>query len=151
MTPGSHSVRLDVASAFDMIDFVEVVCTHMSNLVGFDDDTLHWISIALRESVANAMKHGNRGDESKRVAVEFIASPVDHPSELVITVRDQGDGFDPEAVADPLAQDNLLKSSGRGIFLMRSFMDEVGLRRVPDGGMEVRMVKRRPVADGASQ
>ena len=147
MTPGSHTVRLDVGSAFDMIDFVEVVGTHMSKLVGFDEDTLHWISIALRESVANAMKHGNKGDEGKRVAVEFMASPADHPSELVILVRDQGDGFDPSNVADPLAEENRLKSSGRGIFLMRSFMDEVDLRRAPDGGMEVRMVKRRPAAE----
>ncbi|MEZ5416460.1 MAG: ATP-binding protein [Vicinamibacterales bacterium] len=143
MTTGSHTIRLDVGSAFDMLDFVEVVGTHMAKLVGFDDDTLHWISIALRESVANAMKHGNRGDESKRVAVEFTASPADHPSELVILVRDQGEGFDPEQVADPLAPENLLKSSGRGIFLIRNFMDEVDLRRAPQGGMEIRMVKRR--------
>ena len=55
-----------------MLDFVEVVSGHMSRMVGFDEDALHWISIAVRESVANAMKHGNKGDESKRVAVEFI-------------------------------------------------------------------------------
>lgn len=143
MTLDRHTVRLDVGSAFDMLDFVEVVGSQMSRLVGFDEDTLHWISIALRESVANAMKHGNKGDESKRVGVEFIAAPADHPSELTIVVRDQGEGFDPEAVADPLAPENLLKSSGRGIFLIRSFMDEVDLRRGPSGGMEVRMVKRR--------
>lgn len=146
MTLDRHTVRLDVGSAFDMLDFVEVVGSQMSRLVGFDDDTLHWISIALRESVANAMKHGNKGDESKRVGVEFIAAPAEHPSELTIVVRDQGEGFDPEAVADPLAPENLLKSSGRGIFLIRSFMDEVDLRRAPGGGMEVRMVKRRPDA-----
>jgi serine/threonine-protein kinase RsbW len=143
MNPDRHTVRLDVGSAFDMLDFVEAVGSHMSRMVGFDDDTLHWISIAVRESVANAMKHGNKGDESKRVAVEFIAAPAEHPSELTILVRDQGEGFDPEQIADPLAPENLLKSSGRGIFLIRSFMDEVDLRRVPEGGMEVRMVKRR--------
>jgi serine/threonine-protein kinase RsbW len=143
MNPDRHTVRLDVGSAFDMLDFVEVVGSHMSRMVGFDDDTLHWIGIAVRESVANAMKHGNKGDESKRVAVEFIAAPADHPSELTILVRDQGEGFDPNEIADPLAPENLLKSSGRGIFLIRSFMDEVDLRRVPEGGMEVRMVKRR--------
>ena len=73
----------------------------MSRMVGFDDDTLHWISIAVRESVANAMKHGNKGDESKRVDVEFTTSPADQPSELVILVRDQGEGFDPEAGRRP--------------------------------------------------
>jgi serine/threonine-protein kinase RsbW len=80
--------------------------------------------------------------------VEFAASPADHPSELVILVRDQGEGFDPESVADPLAPENLLKSSGRGLFLIRSFMDDVALRRAPEGGMEVRMVKRRARPDG---
>ncbi|MGE0812060.1 MAG: ATP-binding protein [Vicinamibacterales bacterium] len=144
MTFAPRAVRLDIGSAFDMLDFVEVVGAHMGRMVGFDDDTLHWVSIAVRESVANAMKHGNKGDEEKRVEVEFVAAPPDHPSELTIVVRDQGDGFDPEQVADPLAPENLLKSSGRGIFLIRSFMDEVDLRRAPDGGMEVRMVKRRP-------
>jgi serine/threonine-protein kinase RsbW len=148
MTLASHTVRLDIGSAFDMLDFVEVVSGHMSRMVGFDEDALHWISIAVRESVANAMKHGNKGDETKRVAVEFAASPADHPSELVILVRDQGEGFDPESVADPLAPENLLKSSGRGLFLIRSFMDDVALRRAPEVGMEVRMVKRRARPDG---
>jgi serine/threonine-protein kinase RsbW len=150
MTLASHTVRLDIGSAFDMLDFVEVVSGHMSRLVGFDDDTLHWIGIAVRESVANAMKHGNQGDESKRVAVEFTTSPADRPSELVIVVRDQGEGFDPDTLADPLAPENLLKSSGRGIFLIKSFMDDVVLRRSPGGGMEVRMVKRLAPADSAA-
>lgn len=150
MTPGRHTVRLDVGSVFDMLDFVEAVGTQMSKLVGFDDDTIFCISIALRESVANAMKHGNKGDEAKRVAVEFTASPADHPSELEIRVRDQGEGFDPERVANPLDPENLLKSSGRGIFLIRNFMDEVEHRRVPQGGMEIRMVKRRPAGAPAA-
>ena len=149
MTLTSHTVRLDISSAFDMLDFVEVVGGHMARMVGFDDDTLHWISIAVRESVANAMKHGNKGDEAKRVRVEFTASPADHPAELSIVVQDQGDGFEPEEVADPLAPENLLKSSGRGIFLIRSFMDEVVHRRIPEGGMEIRMVKRAPAPDAA--
>jgi serine/threonine-protein kinase RsbW len=149
MTLTSHTVRLDISSAFDMLDFVEVVCGHMSRMVGFDDDTLHWISIAVRESVANAMKHGNRSDETRRVTVTFTTSPAEHPTELAIVVRDQGEGFDPEEVADPLAPENLLKSSGRGIFLIKSFMDEVVHRRMPEGGMEVRMVKRFVPSDGA--
>ena len=150
MTLTRHTVRLDIGSAFDMLDFVEVVSGHMSRMVGFDDDTLHWISIAVRESVANAMKHGNKSDEAKRVRVEFTTSPADRPSELAIVVQDQGEGFDPGTVADPLAPENLLKSSGRGIFLIRSFMDEVEHRRIPEGGMEVRMVKRIGSPDGAA-
>jgi serine/threonine-protein kinase RsbW len=92
--------------------------------------------------VVNAIKHGNRNDESKRVAVEFTAVPLDQPEQLIIRVEDEGEGFDPQELADPLAPENILKSSGRGIFLMRSFMDEVDLRQAPGGGMEVVMVKR---------
>ncbi len=150
MTLTGHTVRLDIGSAFDMLDFVDVVGGHMSRMVGFDEDTLHWISIAVRESVANAMKHGNKGDEAKRVMVEFSTAPANHPTELTIVVQDQGEGFDPDQVADPLAPENLLKSSGRGLFLIRSFMDEVVHRRIPDGGMEIRMVKRHPGPTGAT-
>ena len=70
--------------------------------------------------------------------------------ELTIRVRDQGEGFDPETVANPLDPENLLKSSGRGIFLIRSFMDDMQLRRAPEGGMEIRMIKRVQPADASS-
>src|SRR5690606_14967406 len=110
----------------------------------------HWVGVAVRESVINAMKHGNRGDDRKLVTVEFSLVPEDDGTNLVILVKDQGEGFEPEAVADPLAPDNILTSSGRGIFFMRSFMDEVDWYRAPEGGMEVRMVKRLPVAQPGS-
>ena len=78
----------------------------------------------------------------KFVTIEFSFTPRETPEELVIRVQDQGEGFEPEEVADPLAPENMLKSSGRGIFFMRSFMDDVSLSRHPEGGMEVRMVKK---------
>lgn len=137
----SHTVRIEFGSAFDMLDFVQVVSDHIGRTVGLDDDALHWVSVAVRESVVNAIKHGNKSDESKRVVVEFTPLPVDEPERLVIHVKDEGEGFDPEEVADPLAPENILKSSGRGIFLIRSFMDDVQLHRGKDRGMEVRMVK----------
>jgi serine/threonine-protein kinase RsbW len=145
-----HLVRLEFGSAFDMLDFVQVVSDYVCRLAGFDDDQLHWVSVAVRESVINAIKHGNEHDESKRVVVEFSPVPSDDPEELVIRVADQGPGFDPEDVADPLAPENMLKSSGRGIFLIRNFMDDVLLQRVPDGGMEIRMVKKVPRPSGAA-
>jgi serine/threonine-protein kinase RsbW len=114
----------------------------VGQLAAFDDDTVHWIGVAVRESVINAIKHGNREDYGKLVTVEFTFAPVVDPNELVVSVVDQGEGFDPQEVADPLAPENMLKSSGRGIFFMRSFMDDVVLRRVAEGGMEVRMVKK---------
>ena len=153
MTPNGHQlIRLEFTSAFEMLDFVQVVSDHLSRRVGLDDDAMHWVGVAIRESVINAIKHGNRNDSSKRVFVEFGTSTGDAP-ELSIRVRDQGEGFDPELVANPLDPENLLKSSGRGIFLIRNFMDDVELRRAPEGGMEIRMLKRvQPApADGSVQ
>jgi len=150
---GRHIIRLEFSSAFEMLDFVQVVSDHLARGVGLDDDSLHWVSVAIRESVINAIKHGNRNDATKHVFVEFETGVNAHVPELAIRVRDQGEGFDPEAVANPLDPENLLKSSGRGIFLIRNFMDDVRLQRAPEGGMEIRMVKRvqRAATDGSVQ
>jgi serine/threonine-protein kinase RsbW len=137
----SQMVHLEFTSAVEMLDFVQVVSDHLSRTVGLDDDARHWVSVAIRECVINAIKHGNRHDESKHVFVDFEVASIDSRPALTIRVRDQGEGFDPEEIADPLAPENLLKSSGRGIFLIRNFMDDVELHRAPQGGMEVRMVK----------
>jgi serine/threonine-protein kinase RsbW len=145
----SHSVRIEFGSAFDMLDFVQVVSDHIGRMAGLDEDSLHWVSVAVRECVVNAIKHGNQNDESKRVVVEFSPVPADNPDELVIRVEDEGEGFDPEEIADPLAPENILKSSGRGIFLIRSFMDDVQLQRGLHRGMEIRMVKKVPKAPAA--
>ena len=134
----ARTVKLDIASRFEMLEMVQTVLGHLSSLVGFDDDGAHYISVAVRESVVNAIKHGNRGDESKRVAVAFTL----HPQALEVRVQDQGPGFDPAAVPDPVAEENLLKADGRGIFFMRSFMDEVSYSFPARGGTVVKMVKR---------
>jgi serine/threonine-protein kinase RsbW len=136
-----HDVHLEFTSAFEMLDFVQVVSDHMGRSIGLDEDARHWVGVAVRESVINAIKHGNQNDASKRVFVDFEAEPNAVP-ELTIRVRDQGAGFDPDDLADPLAPENLLKASGRGIFLIRNFMDQVELRRIPEGGMEIQMTKR---------
>ena len=140
-----HTVRIEFLSAFDMLDFVQAVSDHVGKAAGLDEDQLHWVSVAVRESVVNAIKHGNKGDASKRVTVDFSPVPADNAQELIIRVEDQGEGFVPEEVADPLAPENILKSSGRGIFLIRNFMDETVLKKVP-GGMEIKMVKKIPKA-----
>ena len=134
-------LRLQLTSTFVMLDTLQMVSDQVCKEVGLDEDSIHWVGVAVRESVANAIKHGNQSDVSKWVFVEFGAT-FDGVPALSITVRDQGAGFDPDEVADPLAPENLLKGSGRGIFLIRSFMDEVVLRRAAEGGMEIRMVKR---------
>ena len=142
MTESRSLVRLKIHSVFDMLDLVQLVSDHVGQLAGLDEDAIHWVGVAVRESVINAIKHGNRLDEAKQVTIEFAFVPSRHPTELVVSVIDQGEGFEVEEVANPLAPENLLKSSGRGIFFMRSFMDDVQLLKVPDGGMEVRMSKK---------
>src|SRR3954469_22703386 len=106
-TPSGQLVHLEFTSAFEMLDFVQVVTEHMGRSVGLDDDARHWVSVAIRESVINAIKHGNRNDSSKHVFVA-LETPQDN-SALTIRVRDEGEGFVPEEVADPLAPENLLK------------------------------------------
>src|SRR6476660_876979 len=102
MTSNGHQiVRLEFTSAFEMLDFVQVVSDHLARGVGLDEDSLHWVSVAIRESVINAIKHGNRNDKAKRVFVEFETETEDVP-QLAIRIRDQGEGFDPEQVANPL-------------------------------------------------
>jgi serine/threonine-protein kinase RsbW len=130
-----------------MLDFVQVASDHLGRLAGLDDDALHWVGVAVRESVINAIKHGNRDDEQKHVYVEFTPLSNSTPSGIAIRVRDEGPGFDPDSIPDPLAPENVLKSSGRGIFIIRTFMDEMVLQRAPEGGMEVVMVKRVAAAD----
>jgi serine/threonine-protein kinase RsbW len=136
------TVRLQIHSDFDLLDFVQTVSDRLGQLAGLDEDAVHWIGVAVRESVINAIKHGNREDRRKLVTIEFAFEPVAGPLELVVRVLDEGEGFEPQEIADPLAPENLLKASGRGIFFMRSFMDDVTLRRGDEGGMEVRMVKK---------
>ena len=137
-TSQPRTVHIDIASRFDMLDVVQTVLTHLAGLVGFQDEASHYMSVAVRESVVNAIKHGNREDETKRVALEFIL----HPKALEVQVLDQGVGFDPSGVPDPVAEENLLKADGRGIFFMRSFMDEVSYSFPVKGGTLVKMVKK---------
>lgn len=142
MASGSpRTLRLEFSSVFDMVDVVQVISDHVSREIGLDEDATHWVGVAIRECVINAIKHGNQHDLSKHVFVEFTTGPTAVPT-LTVSVRDEGAGFDPVSLEDPLAPENLLKSSGRGIFLIRSFMDDVQLMRAPQGGMEVRMTKR---------
>lgn len=105
---------------------------------GIDENTAFGIDMAVREAVTNAVLHGNKQNEKKIVAITVKVSS----TELEINVHDQGAGFNPDTVPDPTKDENLLKTSGRGIFFMRNFMDEVNWTIRPDGGTTVRMTKR---------
>ena len=106
---------------------------------GVSDDAAFGIDMAVREAVTNAVLHGNRQDKNKTVELVLKSSP----DAVEISVHDQGPGFNPEDVPDPTANENILKTSGRGIFFMRTFMDEVDWLIRPEGGTTVRMLKRR--------
>ncbi len=106
--------------------------------LGTTDDVSFAVDIAIREAVTNAVLHGNKLDETKLVEIQVKVS-----SEAVeLLVHDEGKGFKPEEVPDPTAAENILKSSGRGIFLIRNFMDEVNWIVAPKGGTTVRLLKK---------
>jgi serine/threonine-protein kinase RsbW len=140
MTIKSDRIEIRIGSALEYLDLVQTLTDCITDFMGFDDDTAHWIGMSVRESVTNAIQHGNKLDPSKRVEISFEVAP-DH---LEITVRDQGKGFQSDRLPNPLDPENLLKPSGRGIFYIRSFMDEVEFIPRTQGGMEVHMVKKVP-------
>jgi serine/threonine-protein kinase RsbW len=138
MNKTANKIEVSIGSSLEYLDLVQTVADSITNFMGFDDDTAHWIGMSVRESVTNAIQHGNKLDQNKRVEIRFEVSP----DCLEIYVKDQGNGFLVEALPNPLDPENLLKPSGRGIFYIRSFMDNVEFRKHSQGGMEVHMVKR---------
>jgi len=133
-----QTTRLVLPSHIEAVADAAAAVTDFIRNCGVSEELSFGIEMAVRESVTNAMVHGNQEDESKSVEVILNC----HDNELEIEVRDQGEGFDPANVPDPTNAENLLKTSGRGIFLMRTFMDEIEWRNRPEGGTAVRMTKR---------
>ncbi len=130
-------VTLSMGSRFENIELAQYICDYLLRGRELDSDTSHAISMALREALANAMKHGNLGDPAKRVTLRLeIEEQV-----LRMHIADEGRGFHPEFVADPLAAENRMKTTGRGIFYMRSFMDDVRYD-FSHGGTRVVLEKR---------
>ena len=117
---------------------MQIVVEEALKQLNLIEDDAHWVGIAVREAVANAVKHGNRQDPEKKVEIDFGVEG----DEVVIKVADEGTGFDLGGVDDPLSPENMLKPSGRGIFYMNEFMDHIDYSFRPDGGTEVTMRKR---------
>jgi len=132
------TIRLDIPSRLEMLETAGAVVDQVAKAVGFDEDSRHDILAAVRESLVNAIVHGNRGDGARRVTLDLALDG----GGLEIRVRDEGRGFDPNRLPDPLALENLCKSSGRGILLMKALMDAVDFRRPRSGGTEVTLRKR---------
>ncbi|HWN42323.1 MAG TPA: ATP-binding protein [Thermoanaerobaculia bacterium] len=143
--PQERHFHLDVGSRFENIELVQVVLRDSLERLGVDEDTRHWVDVAVREAVANAIKHGNAQDPGKQVHVDLFREGDD----VVIRVEDEGTGFDPAQLQNPLAPENLLKPNGRGIFYMKSFMDDIQYGPRPGGGTVVTL--RKKVAGSPSQ
>jgi len=143
MTEQRVSYTLD--SSLETIDNAEEKATRIATELGFADDEIMQISMAVREGAVNAVLHGNAYAPDKKVILAFERTGGD----LIITIRDQGPGMDLSRIPNPLAPENLLKTSGRGIFLMRSFMDVVEIRPTQTG-TELKLIKhvRGPAAGG---
>lgn len=136
-SPEAGPIRMSLSSRFENIEMAQHLCGKLLDGRDLPDETRHWILMALREALANAIKHGNQQNLGKRVHVELNVSG----NTLEIRIRDEGEGFEPGAVGDPLAPENRMKTSGRGIFYMKTFMDDVRFRRVDGGGMEITLTK----------
>lgn len=124
-------------STLESVNKAEEMADQIAARAGLDEDTRSGVSMAVREGMINAILHGNAYEANKRVSLSFEQND----QELVITISDEGKGFIPDEVPDPLAPENLLKTSGRGIFLMRAFMDEVRFRKL-NPGTEITLIKR---------
>ena len=132
-------VRLQFGSTFRMLDLVQQMSDAVGRQAGLTDDQLYDVGVAVRESVINAIRHGNREVPERQVMVEWHGSP--HEG-LLVQVSDEGRGFDPTAIADPLAPENIMKGSGRGLLFMRAYMDEVDIAPRPGGGTIIRLHKK---------
>ncbi len=138
MSGDASVVELTLESDLSSVEVADEVARRVATTAGFDDEDRHKIDMAVHETVINAIAHGNQRDPNKRVWLRFQI----HSDRLEIRIRDQGRGFDPSRVADPLEDRNLLNVSGRGVFLTRTFMDEYRVEKARGGGTEVVLVKR---------
>ncbi len=137
----SATKNLDISldSTLDSVDSAETLVLNLARELGFSEDDLHDLGMAVREAMVNAVVHGNRYNLNKKVHLS-VAKETDR---LSVRITDEGDGFERTGLPDPLAEENLLRQSGRGLLLIQAFVDEFHMGRVPPLGTEVRMVKYR--------
>lgn len=138
--PTTQSLEVTLETLIESIDLAESIVKRVAEASGFDEDDVHKIGMAVREGVINAYNYGNSQERQKKIllTVEFEGE------KMVVHVTDEGPGFDLSQVPDPLAEENLLRTSGRGIFLIKAFMDEFSVQRGPNGGAEIVMAKKLP-------
>ena len=128
-------------STLESVDLAESEILKAAEQSGFDEDDQHRIGMAVRECMVNAVVHGNRYNRNKKVHVQVSVDGPVQGGRLTIRITDQGEGFEMHEVPDPLHDTNLLRHSGRGLFLMGAFMDDMKVRKAEEGGTEVTLVK----------
>jgi serine/threonine-protein kinase RsbW len=143
--PEKSRVSFTLESTLDSVNKIEQTAEQCAHRAGFDEDTIPHIAMAVREAAVNAVLHGNAYDTSKHITASFETTS----EALIIRIADEGPGLDPDTLPDPLAPENILRGSGRGIFLIRSFMDEVHFRQLHPG-TEVTLIKHRTPAQSGS-
>ena len=143
----SRSIELRLESKIDSVDAAELIVQGLAREAGFSSDELDHLGMAVRESMVNAVTHGN--GYSKDKSVHFAARLED--GKLTISIRDEGEGFDPQGVPDPTAPENLMKTSGRGLLLMNALVDEFRVGPAEPGGTQVTLVKSGPGREGEKQ
>ena len=142
-TPRTGRQVIRLSSTMESVSEVEAAADKLAMEAGLDEDERFHVTMAVREAAVNAVLHGNEYDPGKQISVSLENTG----SALVFIVADQGKGLDPETLPDPLAPENLLRGTGRGIFLIRSFMDEVNFRQLHPG-TELTLVKHLAPARG---
>lgn len=140
-----NRLSLTLDSSIESVDKLEHTTQEFAARAGFDEDTVPNIVMAVREAAINAVLHGNAYSSTKHITASFETNSDD----LIVRICDQGTGFDPEKIPDPLAPENILRGSGRGIFLIRAFMDEVQFRQLHPG-TELTLIKHRAPANPAA-
>ena len=133
------TVRLVISSEVRLVDVVHTASEAMAGIAGFEEDDALNVGIAVREAVINAIIHGNKRDQAKKVEVSLSA----RAGSIRARVRDEGAGFDQAATPDPTSEDNLMRTSGRGILVIRAFVDSVDFKFREGRGMEVTLEKKR--------
>jgi serine/threonine-protein kinase RsbW len=132
------TTELKFPSRIETVGEAAAAVSEFMNRLGLAEDVAFGVDMAVREAVTNAVVHGNKLDDAKIIELKLRNTP----AEFEITVHDQGNGFNPNDVPDPTKDENILRTSGRGIFFMRNFMDEVDWAADPKGGTQVRMIKK---------
>jgi serine/threonine-protein kinase RsbW len=144
MAKNAQRIEVTLETLLDSVDLAEEIVLRVAGQFGFDEDNCHKIGMSVREAVINAYSYGNQQQRGRKIVMIIELEE----RKLVVHVLDEGKSFSLADVPDPLAEENLLRTSGRGIFLMRAFMDEFDVQRGPGGGTELIMSKWFPTSPG---